>query len=89
LLLDEDVSVGIKVWLEGSKITADVSLRRLGLFCLEKGITPRQLIELARKKLRSWFWILSMNLKLKAIQIAILRVCLKQLNLSLSSTIWF
>jgi len=32
------LSVGIKVWLEGSKITADVSLRRLGLFCLEKDI---------------------------------------------------
>ena len=37
------LSVGIGIWLE-AQITADVSLRRLGLFCLEKGITPKQLI---------------------------------------------
>jgi len=33
----------------GSKVTADVSLKHLGLFCLKKGITPKQLIELGEE----------------------------------------
>jgi hypothetical protein len=37
------LSVSIGIWLE-AQITADVSLKRSGLFCLKKGITPKQLI---------------------------------------------
>ncbi|MGC8849003.1 MAG: hypothetical protein ACP5QI_00820 [Candidatus Bathyarchaeia archaeon] len=34
----------------GSKITADASLRRLGLFCLKKAVKPNELIELGGGK---------------------------------------
>jgi hypothetical protein len=50
LLLDEDVKCWYRNLARGSKITADVSLRRLGLFCLKKRIKPRQLIELGKEK---------------------------------------
>jgi integrase len=50
LLFDEDVKRWYRNLVRGSKVTADVSLRRLGLFCLEKGIMPKQLIELGKEK---------------------------------------
>jgi hypothetical protein len=50
LLLDGDVKRWYRNLARGSKVTADVSLRRLGLFCLKKGIKPRQLIELGEEK---------------------------------------
>jgi hypothetical protein len=50
LLFDEDAKRWYRNLARGSKITADVSLRRLGLFCLEKDIKPRQLIELGKEK---------------------------------------
>jgi len=50
LLLDEDVKRWYRNLVRGSKVTADVSLRRLGLFCLKKGITPKQLIKLGKEK---------------------------------------
>ena len=50
LPLDEDVKRWYRNLARGSKVTADVSLRRLGLFCLKKDIKPRQLIELGEEK---------------------------------------
>jgi len=48
----------------GSKVTADVSLRCLGLFCLKKGIKPKQLIKLGEEKATRLFLGL-VNLMLK------------------------
>ena len=46
---------GVKRWYEnrmrGSPVTADVSLRRLGAFCEENGMTPAKLTEMDEKEL--------------------------------------
>jgi len=49
LLLDPDVNRWYSNVARGSKITADICLRRLGAFCAEYGLTPKQMVQLSDK----------------------------------------
>ena len=49
LLKDSDVSRWYTNVARGSPNTAEVHLRRLGLFCEQNGLTPRGLIDLGKK----------------------------------------
>ena len=51
LLADEDVNRWYRNVARGSRITADVCLRRLGAYCAEFGVTPRRLVEFGDKEL--------------------------------------
>lgn len=49
LLADPDVERWYKNCRRGSHTTAEVNLRRLGLFCEQHNLTPRQLAALGRE----------------------------------------
>lgn len=49
LLKDSDVARWHTNVARGSPITADVNLRRLGLFCEQNGLTPKELVALGKK----------------------------------------
>jgi len=49
LLADPEVRRWYRNIARGSKVAADNCLRRLGLFCVDFGLTPRQLAELGDK----------------------------------------
>ena len=49
LLSNPDVNRWYRNVARGSKITADICLRRLGAFCAEFGLTPKQMVELGDK----------------------------------------
>ena len=51
LLEDPDIQRWYRNLARGSQITADICLRRLGGFCAERGITPKDLAAMEQKKL--------------------------------------
>ena len=55
LLKDRDILRWYENVARGSKVTADVYLRRLGNFCKAKGITPKGLASMPEKDLRDLF----------------------------------
>lgn len=51
LLEDKDINLWYGNVSEGSRITADTSLRRLGLFCEFVGKSPKELLALSEKEI--------------------------------------
>ncbi len=54
LLQDEDVARRLRNLERGSPITADVAIRRLSKACELLNLTPKQMVELAKKNLKGF-----------------------------------